>query len=209
MKSQLQTIGVSLLSAVVGALMVAWYQTPKVGPKIPVAALPSAASAPVEVRVVSAGTDPELARRLSAVEQQLANRNEPKPNPIEELPTDPAEAAARALEDAEAQENSFAREPVDRAWAAAAAQSFQADLASFEGSTFKAGPVDCRTRVCRTKLTWASYDAARSEAKSVVQHGYATNCTKEVFTPPPDGDRDAPYTASLYFDCSNLRRKAN
>jgi hypothetical protein len=213
MKSQLQVIAVSVTSAVLGGLVVIGVQAHASERKDPAPELPSPATSAVEVRVHTQSNDPRLAQRMAAIEEQLAARGELPPEPppaeMEEPPIDPAEAEARAVVRRETRAASFAAEAVDRSWAAEAGRSLAADLAGFEGSSFRAGPVDCRTHVCRTELTWDSYAAARAEAKHVVQHGYTVNCTKEIFTPEPESDPEAPYTATFYLDCSKQRARAS
>lgn len=133
----------------------------------------------------------------------------PTADAAEEPRMDSAQMEAVMLEHRQERESSFAAEPVDRRWAADTARSFQGELDGFGGTTFRAGAVDCRTNVCRASLTWSSYEAALAESKALVTHGYATNCTKELLTPEPEGAPGSPYTAHLYFDCGNLRSKLN
>lgn len=208
MRSQLQTLAISLSSAVVGALLVSWFQTTKVDKPRPAAPSPPLVSPrQVETRVLSTGVDPELSRRLSSVEQQLANRAEPQALvPRAEPPLNAADDEAEELEHRATREANFSAQPVDPAWAPAVARSFQADFGAFEGANFRAGAVDCRTNVCVVPLTWDSYAAATAQAKDIVQHGYANNCTREILTPAPEGDPRKPYTATVYFDCGNIRK---
>lgn len=209
MKSQIQTVAISMVSALVGALVVSFAQAkhearPSSAPQAPASA--RAADKPVEVRVLAAGADPQLAQRLSALEQRVGERPAEVVDPIEEASHDREEALARAAEHRADREAKFAAEPVDRSWALDAGRRFDADFSSFEDATFKAGPMDCRSSLCRGELTFPSYDAARGAARKIVQHEYATNCTREILTPAPEDDGNAPYTATVFFDCRNLRQ---
>ncbi len=210
MKSQLQTIGISLASALIGAAAVTWFQAQKVAAKEP-APSATASARPVEVRVLSQKSDPNLVERLSALEERVASQamQAEGSEDVEAPPIDPVEADVRAAQRRENRESSFSAQTVDRTWAPDAARSFQADFEAFEDRTFDAGPVDCRTNTCRTQLTFDSYDAARAHAQRIVQHRYATNCVREIFTPEPEGEPSGPYTATVYFDCANLRESAN
>jgi hypothetical protein len=205
-KSQLTMVGVSFISAIVGALVVSWLSAGKTDKPAPAPLAASSSPQPVQVRVLAAANDPQLAARLNAVEQQLAGRHEPTEAAGEDPPMDAAQMEAVMLEHRQAREASFDAEPVDRSWAADTARSFQGELDAFEGTTFRAGSVDCRTKVCRASLTWNSYEAALAESKALVTHSYATNCTKELLTPEPEGAPGSPYSANLYFDCGNLRK---
>jgi hypothetical protein len=208
MKSQLQTVGISLGSAVIGALVVAWFQARTPAAQISAPSSPSATAAPVQVRVLSSNGDPALAQRLTALEQQVAARDEAPPDTADEPPIDREEAEARTAQRHEEQRASFEAQAVDRSWAPDTARAFEADFEIFEGRAFHVGQVDCRTSVCRTQLTWDSYEAALADSRNVVQHRYATNCARVIQTPTPS-EPSAPYTATVYFDCANLRGSAN
>ena len=209
MKSILRTAAVSITSAVVGALLVSRFQSSARQQPAPIpSTAPHTSGAPPEVRFLSTASDPALAQRLSAVEQELADRNDRRNAPIEEPPISPAEADAHVLQHRLQREQSFAKEPVDRVWSTDAARSFRADFGAFEGAVFRVGDVDCRTSTCRVQLTWDSYAAARAQAKKIVQYDYATNCMREILTPEPDNP-EAPYTASVYFDCKSAPRGSN
>jgi hypothetical protein len=201
MKSILQTAAVSITSALIGALVVTRVQSsPRQQPQPIDTTAPHTSGPPPEVHFLTTTSDPALAQRLSAVEQELGKRNDSANAPIEEPPISPAEADARAAEHRQQREETFAKEPLDRVWSAGAARSFQSDFGAFEDAAFRVGSVDCRTSTCRVQLTWDSYSAARTQAKKIVQHSYAKNCMREILTPEPDNP-DAPYTASVYFDC--------
>lgn len=209
MKSQLQTAAVSLVSALVGALVVSWAQAKHDARPVNAPVAPSAAVKPVEVRLLASGADPQLAQRLSALEQQLADRPAPAAaaQHDEALP-DREEAEVYAAEHRAEREASFAAQVIDHAWAGEATRNFETDFAAFEDAPFSAGATDCRTSVCRTPLTFPSYDAARAGARKVIHHEYANNCTREILTPAPQGDPNQPYVATVYFDCANLRNPA-
>lgn len=218
MKEQLRTILISLGSALVGAVVVVSVQggeSSRPPPAVATVERPEVGSdAPQAPRT---SNDPALQRRLASLEARLAQLGEQGATTYEsaeEAPSPhafatPEEAAAAATERRETRDRQYATEAPDPQWSRSAADSIRADLEGLSEGDFRVDSVDCRTTQCRVDLTWTSYTAAQQGAPDIAGHGFATNCMKDIYTPAPEtGRKDAPYTASLYFDCTDFRADA-
>jgi hypothetical protein len=53
-----------------------------------------------------------------------------------------------------------------------------------------------------------NYDAALTEHTRLLHHDYQVNCARELLLPEPE-DVQAPYLATVLYDCSALRSGPN
>lgn len=96
-------------------------------------------------------------------------------------------------------------EPVDAAWSDGAESQFEQDMSTLSTTEdFELLRTQCRTNTCSATVQWSSYGHALDHFSALLHADYKTACTREVVLPEP-AQRDAPYAATVLFDCTELR----
>ncbi len=95
--------------------------------------------------------------------------------------------------------------PTDASWAPRVEAGFQDDLTSLgDDAGFRVATTNCRTTTCIATVDFEGYDAAVAGHAALLHHDYAANCAREVVLPEP-AERSGRYTATVLYDCANLR----
>lgn len=92
--------------------------------------------------------------------------------------------------------------PRDAAWAAATERAITAAIAKLarDGQPgFALAAVDCRSSTCVARLQWPSSDAARVDARAIVENADVP-CARQIVLPEAAGGGS--YEASLLFGCA-------
>ena len=150
----------------------------------------------------------ELERRMREVEAAKAGASDAGAAP-DEPRLDPEEVRRRRDEQYARMEEAHARDSVDPTWAPGARKGLSKGLTQLgETIGFTLGATECKTTSCRATVTWGNYSAARTTGAQLVEHLFGgLNCRQNIRLPEPT-DPDAPYTTSLYLDCTDLRAGA-
>ncbi|MGC4089266.1 MAG: hypothetical protein QM756_15545 [Polyangiaceae bacterium] len=152
-------------------------------------ALPSEPAAQHENDANAEGVDATSGVEASGVASAPAERL-PEPESVS------ADVAVREFEQVEA----HAAQAVDPSWAPRARADFQADFARF-GAPLGASvsDVDCRTRDCKVKLTWPSYEKAAAGYRELMSSEFAQNCG--FFARLPEAEQAGAYSHDVLLHC--------
>lgn len=148
-------------------------------------------------------------QRLQQVEDSVKQLHEA---PVEEVDE---QADVENLDLEAVREEAYARwaerldqhetEPIDASWSSTATTQFEQDMNALSASeSFELLRTQCRTNTCSATVQWTSYAGALDHYSALLHADYKTSCAREVVLPEPE-QRDAPYQATVLFDCSELR----
>jgi hypothetical protein len=98
------------------------------------------------------------------------------------------------------------RDPVDPAWAPEAQANLKTGLAAIEKEAgIKVLETECKTEVCRAKVEWDNYEAARKTGAMLAQVTLpGLFCGQSLRLEEPL-EREARYSTYVYLDCQGMR----
>jgi hypothetical protein len=144
---------------------------------------------------------PETARAAPAAAGVPAGRERHVATP----PADPEQARAQTIQRWHEQLQAHEIEPRDAAWANATGPLFEDDLRRLgERERFELVSSQCRTNTCSAIVQWPDYGAALEHYASLLHNPYQIRCARKTLLPEPEHN-DAPYRATVLFDCSRTR----
>lgn len=156
-------------------------------------------------------TQQQFEMRPAQSKEEVPVRNKPAPTdpgraavvPSSSTPVDqePIEDDVQATQHFEQQIDRHRTEPIDAGWSKTTARSLAKDLGSLgEKASFEVVDIDCRRTTCVAELEWPSYAQANSDVTRILAKVYEINCGMGLSVPEPK-DRNAPYRATVLFDC--------
>ena len=139
-------------------------------------------------------------KKLDRAQPELDSEDEPGADGTD-LEAVREEAYARWAERLDQHET----EPVDAAWSGAAESQLEQEISTLSATeNFELLRTQCRTNTCSATVQWPSYGGALDHFSALLHADYKTACAREVVLPEPT-QRDAPYEATVLFDCTELR----
>ncbi|MCI0667404.1 MAG: hypothetical protein L0Y43_05045 [Methylococcaceae bacterium] len=153
----------------------------------------------------------EVERLNKRIDDLIAERavepsDEPQPPTLEGIPIE--QARADDLNWWEETKAAFDQEPIDPRWATPTSDSFMTDIEDLASKhEFVAVQTDCRSTLCAAVVEWPTYGDAVQQFAELLHHSYQVNCVRHTVLPEPSEDYnfDAPYRATVIFDCAELR----
>lgn len=165
------------------------------------------------VDYLHSAAEEDRARRLAALEARVdeSERARSAPGPDQEEvppPLSPEDALEETVAAWDERLDGHGAEARDGAWAPAAELALAADVQSLSDTAqVRVLGTDCRTTTCTSTLEWKDYGSAVEHYTTLLHHPYKNNCAREVLMPPPE-NREAPYRATVLYDCSSLRKSS-
>jgi len=157
--------------------------------------------------------DPQAFSRIAELERQMNEMQVARTaaaaagSAAPEEPTPDAAETRRKVDALYAElDRAHERDAADPQWAPSATKGFVGGLTALgEKAGFTVGQTECKTTSCRSVVTWPNYAAARATGAQLVEHYFGgLNCGQKIRLSEPS-DPNAPYSAQLYLDCTDLR----
>jgi len=150
-----------------------------------------------------------LEQRLMSMDRDRAQAPESAPSSAStsgDVPQDIAQLREAALNHWGARLQQHASEPIDANWSRSASGSFTDDLQQLASAQrFQLINTDCRSSSCSATVQWSDYGTAASNYTALLHQQTQLGCAREMVLPEPT-NREAPYQASVLYDCSALRQ---
>jgi hypothetical protein len=173
----------------------------------------------VEARQARADTSTKVLRdlqhetqdeRLRHLEERMAHAERAH----EESPGDPETTRARpdlatsreqTLSEWEDKLADHDAESRDQAWSPSAEKALNEDVFAIAAQAqVRVLGADCKSKTCTATVEWKNYGTAVDNFGTLLHNPYQNGCAREVILPEPDKP-DAPYRATVLFDCSAAR----
>lgn len=206
----MKAIGSILLGLAVGLVANGFMSTKRDSKAAAVTAVtPSAngslAPAFEHVTTVQAQVDPEIAKRLEALEARERGRSNAEaasaaappewtPEHVRENNAQHRDAHTKSLTDLRSR-------PADITWARDARANLESDFQHMTNDAH-ARSIECGNHYCRVEIEWSDVAKARAQATSMTRYSYSVNCVRDLYAPVPEGD-DGPFVADLILDCTD------